>query len=76
MDLSKESFTDRLKRTIYCVNVKDKDFWFSISFTSIEEARKYQVMYPNKKMLINASYLYDNAEEAIKPQNLSVVVKD
>lgn len=69
----KESFSERLKRTIYSVTVKYQDFYFCISFKSAEEARKYQAMYPNVTTNLFASYLYEKAEEAIAPQKLSLV---
>jgi hypothetical protein len=70
-----ESFIERLKRTIYCLAIKEKDFWISIAFTSKQEAIKYREMYPNREITMHACYLYENAEDAISPQKLSLVTK-
>lgn len=68
-----ETFSERLKRMIYIVQVKYKDFYYSVCFNKREEAEKYRAMYPNKHMIIHSSLFYENAEEALAPQKLKVI---
>ena len=69
----KDSFSDRLEKMIYSLTVKEKNFYFRVSFTTHEEADRYQKMYPNKKMILTLSYLYEKAEDAISNQKLRLI---
>ena len=74
--MNPKNFTDRLNIMIYCIQVKCKDFYYSVAFETLNEAKRYRAMYPNKEIVIYCSYLYANADDAIAPQRLRLLYNE